>query len=60
MLKYKTYTCIKCGIKFAKSMGGVVASPGEMELSIHPICVKCKLKTVVGIFQQRKRKSYDR
>lgn len=56
MVEYKTYTCVKCGKKFTKSVGGVVASPREMELSIHPVCDKCKLKTVVSIFQQWRRK----
>ena len=35
MVEYKTYTCVKCGKKFTKSVGGVVASPREMELFIH-------------------------
>ena len=56
MLKYKTYTCIKCGEKFTKSVGGVVASPKEMELSIHPVCDKCKLKTGVSSFQHGREK----
>lgn len=48
MLGFKTYTCVKCGKQFSKRVGGVVMSPSEMELALHPVCDQCKMKTVSG------------
>lgn len=55
MLEFKTYTCIKCGKQFTKSVGGVVMTPSQMELELHPVCDQCKLdaaKKVIGIFKK--------
>ncbi len=55
MLEIKTYTCQKCGEKFTKAVGGVVMSPKQMELEMHPVCDRCKLKKVkefVDIFKK--------
>lgn len=51
MLQSKTYTCVKCGKKFTKSVGGVVMTPKQMELETHPVCDRCKLNTVINIFK---------
>lgn len=49
MLRFKTYTCTKCGKQFQKAVGGVVLSPKEMELELYPVCDACKLKKVAGL-----------
>ena len=54
MLHAKKYTCIKCGRQFTKMVGGVVASPQEMELALRPVCDKCKLNKVVDILNLKK------
>lgn len=51
MLDWKMYTCVKCGKQFTKEAGGFVMSPKQMQLEIHPICDKCKLSAIVGIFK---------
>ena len=50
MLRFKTYTCTKCGKQFQKSVGGDELSPKEMELELCPVCDACKLKKVAGLF----------
>lgn len=54
MLRAERYTCIKCRKSFTKMVGGVIASPMEHELSIRPICDRCKLDKVVDILNLRK------
>lgn len=51
MLKVKTYTCMKCGKPFTKAVGGVIMTPKQMELEMHPMCDKCKLKQVADVFK---------
>ena len=43
MLEIKTYTCQNCGDKFTQAVGGVVMSPTQMELEMHPVWERCKL-----------------
>ncbi len=50
MLKMKTYTCVRCGKTFTKAAGGIVMSPKQMELEMHPVCDQCKLRTIRDIF----------
>lgn len=47
MLAPKIYTCVKCGKPFTKMVGGVVMSPKQMELELHPVCDICKLSTIL-------------
>ena len=54
MLRAERYTCVKCGKQFTKKVGGVVASPQEMELALRPVCDKCKLNKVIGVLNLRK------
>jgi len=49
----KTYICIKCGKPFTKLVGGVIMSPEQMELEVHPVCDKCKLCAVTGLFKKK-------
>lgn len=51
MLEIKTYTCRKCGKQFTKAVGGIVASPKELELAWNPVCDRCKLNAIKSIFQ---------
>lgn len=51
MLEWKTYTCVKCGKQFTKTVGGVVMSPKQMQLEIRPVCDKCKLSAIAGILK---------
>lgn len=51
MLRLETYTCVKCGKRFTKAVGGIVASQGEMILAVHPVCDKCKLTAVKKLFK---------
>lgn len=51
MLQIKTYTCTKCGKSFTKAVGGIVASPEEAVLAVHPVCDKCKLAAVKQLFK---------
>lgn len=48
MLTFKTYTCAKCGKQFTKPTGGVIMTPPQMELELHPVCDQCKMKMVSG------------
>lgn len=50
MLRFKTYTCKKCGKQFTKPTGGFTTSPSQMELELYPVCDQCKLKTIGRIF----------
>lgn len=55
MLEIKTYICQKCEKRFTKAVGGIVMSPNQMELEIHPVCDWCKLEKVkefVDIFKR--------
>ena len=51
MLDWRTFTCIKCGKRFTKAVGGVVMCPQQMQLEIRPVCDKCKLSAIAGIFK---------
>lgn len=51
MLEWKTYTCVKCGKQFTKTVGGVVMSPKQMQMEIRPVCDKCKLSALSSIFK---------
>ena len=51
MLRLETYTCVKCGKRFTKMVGGIVASPEEAVLAVHPVCDKCKLATIKRMFE---------
>ena len=48
MLRWKSYICVKCGKVFTKAVGGVVM------VSPLPVCDKCKLDTVAGLFKPKK------
>ena len=51
MLRWTSYICVKCGKVFTKAVGGVIMSPKQMELEIHPVCDKCKLSAITEIFK---------
>lgn len=45
-LEIKTFICQKCGKTFRKAVGGVIMTPGAMELTLNPVCDQCKTKGV--------------
>lgn len=49
-LEFKTFTCKKCGKRFTKAVGGIVASPKELELAWNPVCDRCQLGAVKKAF----------
>ena len=54
MLHPKTYNCVKCGKGFTKMVGGIVMTPKEQELMLHPVCDKCKLSKIADILGMKK------
>ena len=51
MLRFETYTCVKCGKRFTKAVGGIAASPEKAVLAVHPVCDKCELAAVKKLFK---------
>ena len=53
-LEIKTFICKKCGKTFRKAVGGVVMTPEAMELTLNPVCDKCKAESaknvITGVF----------
>lgn len=43
-LEMRIFICSKCGKTFHKAVGGVVMTPGAMELMVNPVCDDCKAK----------------
>lgn len=55
-LEFKTFTCKKCGKRFTKAVGGIVASRKQLEWN--PVCDQCKLEAIESFFSVlRKRKT---
>ena len=53
-LEFKTFTCKKCGKRFTKAVGGIVASPKQLELEWNPVCDQCKWNKVKDILGLKK------
>lgn len=57
-LRLETYICCKCGKPFTKWVGGIVMSPAEMELTLHPKCDACKLATGKALLRKCTKRSH--
>jgi hypothetical protein len=50
-LRFETFTCVECSKPFIKPVGGVIMSPQEMDIRLHPVCDQCKIRRLKSAFK---------